>query len=109
MHDRTMRPPPLNHAVFGNGRLLGLVSPTSAIEWLCLPRFDSPSVFGRLLDHEQGGSFRILHASGELDLDSAKIGGLSFEQIVSGLEAVAKERGEVELTETVNDEPAVCV
>ncbi|HEX6089235.1 MAG TPA: glycoside hydrolase family 15 protein [Gemmatimonadales bacterium] len=67
MHDRTMRPPPLNHAVFGNGRLLGLVSPTSAIEWLCLPRFDSPSVFGRLLDHEQGGSFRILHASGELD------------------------------------------
>ena len=67
MHDRTLRAPPLNHAVYGNGRLLALVSPTSAVEWLCLPRFDSPSVFGRLLDREQGGSFRILHASGEIE------------------------------------------
>jgi GH15 family glucan-1,4-alpha-glucosidase len=56
----------LHHAAFGNGRVLGLVSPTSAIEWLCLPRFDSPSIFGRLLDRERGGTFRILHASGEL-------------------------------------------
>jgi len=55
------RPPPrLDHAVYGNGRVLALVSPTSAIEWLCLPRFDSGSVFGRLLDAERGGCFRIL-------------------------------------------------
>ena len=67
MHDRTLRPPPLNHAVYGNGRILGLVSPTSAIEWLCLPRFDSPSVFGRLLDRESGGTFRVLHTSGEIE------------------------------------------
>ena len=58
--------PRLDHAVFGNGRLLALVAPTSAIEWLCMPRFDSPSVFGRLLDQEKGGTFRILHASGEV-------------------------------------------
>ena len=64
--DPALRPPRLDHAVYGNGRLLSLVSPTSAIEWLCLPRFDSPSVFGRLLDHDKGGTFRILHVSGEI-------------------------------------------
>jgi GH15 family glucan-1,4-alpha-glucosidase len=64
--DPSLTPPRLDHAVYGNGRVLSLVSPTSAIEWLCFPRFDSPSVFGRLLDRDQGGTFRILHASGEV-------------------------------------------
>ena len=43
----------LNHGVIGNGRVLALVSPTSQIDWLCMPRFDSASVFGRLLDVEK--------------------------------------------------------
>lgn len=40
-----------------NGRVLALISPSTHVEWLCLPRFDSPSVFARLLDADQGGSF----------------------------------------------------
>jgi len=52
--------PPLDHAAVGNGRVIALVSPTSAIEWFCVPRFDSPSVFGRLLDAAKGGVFRIM-------------------------------------------------
>ncbi|HUJ61012.1 MAG TPA: glycoside hydrolase family 15 protein [Kofleriaceae bacterium] len=49
----------LDHGVIGNGRVLSLVAPDSAIEWLCLPRFDSPSLFGSLLDAERGGVFRF--------------------------------------------------
>jgi GH15 family glucan-1,4-alpha-glucosidase len=59
-------PPPLEHAAFGNGRVLALVAPSSAIEWLCLPRFDSPSVFAHLLDERRGGSFRFLAADAPL-------------------------------------------
>src|SRR5215813_5314972 len=58
--------PPLNHGAIGNGRVIALVAPTSAIEWLCLPRFDSPSVFARLLDTARGGTFRLLYGGREI-------------------------------------------
>lgn len=58
--------PPLDHGMIGNGRVLGLVAPDSGIEWLCLPRFDSPSIFGALLDERQGGAFRIRPERGAL-------------------------------------------
>lgn len=49
----------LDHGVIGNGRVLALVSPTSSIDWLCMPRFDAPSVFAKLLDEKNGGTFSI--------------------------------------------------
>ncbi len=55
----------LNHGAIGNGRVIALVSPTSAIEWLCLPRFDSPSLFARILDRKEGGWFGFEPESGE--------------------------------------------
>jgi GH15 family glucan-1,4-alpha-glucosidase len=61
-----LRIPPLDHGAIGNGRVLALVSPAGSVDWLCLPRFDSPSVFARLLDEHRGGSFRILHHGAEI-------------------------------------------
>jgi len=56
-----------NHGIIGNMHSAALVSLDGSVDWLCLPRFDSPSVFGALLDCEKGGRFQIVPAAtGEL-------------------------------------------
>jgi GH15 family glucan-1,4-alpha-glucosidase len=49
----------MDHAIVGNCTSSALISPECSIDWLCLPFFDSPSVFGRILDEQKGGYFRI--------------------------------------------------
>ncbi len=55
---RSAFPPIASYGFLSDCETCALVAPSGNVEWLCLPRFDSPSVFGGLLDRDAGG-FRI--------------------------------------------------
>ena len=47
------------YGVVGNLETCALVGPEGSVDWLCLPRLASPSVFARLLDLDEGGWFDV--------------------------------------------------
>jgi GH15 family glucan-1,4-alpha-glucosidase len=48
-----------DHGIIGDLQTAALVSTAGTIDWFCCPRFDSPSIFGSLLDADDGGHCRI--------------------------------------------------
>ena len=49
----------LNYGIIGNCRSAALINSKASIDWCCLPKFDSSSVFAKILDDEKGGGFWI--------------------------------------------------
>jgi GH15 family glucan-1,4-alpha-glucosidase len=55
-----------DYGVVGNLRTTALVGKNGSIDWFCFPNFDSPSVFGAILDQGKGGYFQIAPTGAEI-------------------------------------------
>ena len=58
-----------NYGLVGDLHTVALVGKNGSIDWFCPPSFDSPSVFGAILDDEKGGRFQIAPTVGEIRTD----------------------------------------
>ena len=58
-HDGDPYLPISEYAIIGCTRSAALISRQGSIDWLCWPRFDSPSIFAAILDDQRGGCFTI--------------------------------------------------
>jgi GH15 family glucan-1,4-alpha-glucosidase len=56
--------PIAEHGIIGDLHTVALVGTNGSIDWYCCPAFDSPSVFGAILDADRGGYYRIAPTDG---------------------------------------------
>lgn len=65
MSDGSAYPSIGDYGLIGDCHTAALVSRTGAIDWCCLPRFDSSSTFGRIIDREEGGTCELAPTAGD--------------------------------------------
>ncbi len=58
--------PIADHGVIGDLHSVALVGLDGSIDWMCYPRFDSPSVFAAILDDGKGGRFQVAPERGDV-------------------------------------------
>jgi GH15 family glucan-1,4-alpha-glucosidase len=72
-----------DYALIGDCHSAALVGRDGSIDWACFPRFDSASVFAKILDDERGGAFSIspsgIRATGRAYIDGTNILETTFE------------------------------
>src|ERR1700761_665151 len=56
-----------NHGIIGNQETAALVCNDGTVDFMCFPRFDSPTIFASLLDTKNGGFFKIAPMAGDFD------------------------------------------
>jgi GH15 family glucan-1,4-alpha-glucosidase len=62
-----------NYGIVGNMHTVALVGMNGSVDWLCLPHFDSPSVFAGVLDEKKGARSNFAQPS-KTSLSDSSIG-----------------------------------
>ena len=67
--------PIAEHGLVGDLHTVALVGTNGTIDWYCCPSFDSPSVFGSILDKDKGGFYALRPAAEDWDVEAALLPG----------------------------------
>src|SRR5256884_4299782 len=65
--------PIAEHGLIGDLHSVALVGTDGTIDWYCCPRFDSPSVFGAILDRQKGGHWRIAPVGDDSEITTKQL------------------------------------
>ena len=73
--------PIADHGLIGDLHSVALVGTNGTIDWYCCPRFDSPSVFGSILDARRGGCYRLRRVPESVIAYDGRIPYLQFDPV----------------------------
>jgi GH15 family glucan-1,4-alpha-glucosidase len=81
-----------DYGLISDSRTAALVGLDGSIDWLCWPRFDSPSIFGAILDDKKGGCFSVTptakYRSSQAYIEDTNVLVTSFETDTGGAELI---------------------